>query len=610
MHGGTFGTGLLLVLAVFATVPSGVITAAPDSSRLPRVLAAHAPIFIDGDLALSTSTAVTRGTGTPGDPYVIEAWEIDAANQDGLALRHTTRSVRIQNLTFRGSADRSLYSGVRLFQTRNVEIENLSFLTGGCVWGVGIESSDNVSVGKSTLLGCYVGIWIASSTRVAATGNVIRANGSVTFHSLFVVNTDRISLRANRVALDLPYSGDDEIRLQNVTNVTIIDNVIGTDAWRPNAAGLWMVDVLNATIRNNTFHSRAISASPVSGTGSSVTFRRGREIFDSYTITADNTIDGRPILFRNRCSNLTFDRLTVGELIIANCAGVRISNTTFRDVQVGLLIAYSTQVVVTYDRFIDVLSGLIMFESSGTVYHNDFINIGSFPQIQGSFGSVSLDSRYPTGGNYWAPGAPGGTDRCSGRLQDICPDADGIRDQNESWPLPYSYWVDHYPLMSPINATNTWPQAILRVDPPGGDSFTSFVFNASAVSDREDSRDLLQVRWDFGGDGKWDTNWTTDKFAAYRFPDVGSYLVYLEVRDSGGLLSIAWTQVQVPWASGWNALAIFVGIPSIVLVAILVAFLAVWKLRRRREPRGMTPPPSKQGEEPPRDAPEGKSPPS
>ena len=48
-------------------------------------------------------------------------------------------------------------------------------------------------------------------------------------------------------------------------------------------------------------------------------FRRSPAIFDTYVVTPDNTINGVPILFRNRCQDLDLDRVVAGEVIVSNC---------------------------------------------------------------------------------------------------------------------------------------------------------------------------------------------------------------------------------------------------------------------------------------------------
>lgn len=64
-----------------------------------------------------------------------------------------------------------------------------------------------------------------------------------------------------------------------------------------------------------------------------------------------------------------------------------------------------------------------------------------------------------------------------------------------------------------------------------GTTNTTFTFNASGSRDEETSSAQLAVRWDFDGDGTWDTNFSTQKTATTRYLDLGVYIVRLEVRD-------------------------------------------------------------------------------
>ncbi|MCC7261845.1 MAG: PD40 domain-containing protein [Candidatus Latescibacteria bacterium] len=56
------------------------------------------------------------------------------------------------------------------------------------------------------------------------------------------------------------------------------------------------------------------------------------------------------------------------------------------------------------------------------------------------------------------------------------------------------------------------------------------VFRA-IVDDTHDQSDSLQVRWDFDGDGEYDTGWSTAKEDTHAYPSVGDYRVVAQVRD-------------------------------------------------------------------------------
>jgi formylglycine-generating enzyme required for sulfatase activity len=77
------------------------------------------------------------------------------------------------------------------------------------------------------------------------------------------------------------------------------------------------------------------------------------------------------------------------------------------------------------------------------------------------------------------------------------------------------------------------PKASFTITPSFGvpDS-TLFTVNANSTSDNKDAGRDLQVRWDWEGDGVWDTNFSTTKLDSHRFSKNGVYAVTLLVRDS------------------------------------------------------------------------------
>ena len=81
--------------------------------------------------------------------------------------------------------------------------------------------------------------------------------------------------------------------------------------------------------------------------------------------------------------------------------------------------------------------------------------------------------------------------------------------------------------------TNIPPVASFTVSQPGGGlPGSNFEFDASDCSDEEDSATDLQVRWDFDGDNNWDISWSTNKLQTFKYNNVGTYTVKMEVKDS------------------------------------------------------------------------------
>lgn len=82
---------------------------------------------------------------------------------------------------------------------------------------------------------------------------------------------------------------------------------------------------------------------------------------------------------------------------------------------------------------------------------------------------------------------------------------------------------------------NTAPTALFTVSPSSGTTSTNFAFDASGSTDNEDPTSDLQVRWDFDGNGSWDTNWDDGKTQSHQYGSDGTYTAKLEVKDTEGL---------------------------------------------------------------------------
>lgn len=83
--------------------------------------------------------------------------------------------------------------------------------------------------------------------------------------------------------------------------------------------------------------------------------------------------------------------------------------------------------------------------------------------------------------------------------------------------------------------TNTAPIASFTVTPGSGTTNTTFAFDASGSTDSEDATSDLQVRWDFDGDGNWDSDWATEKTQNHQYTSADTYTTKLEVKDTEGL---------------------------------------------------------------------------
>jgi len=75
------------------------------------------------------------------------------------------------------------------------------------------------------------------------------------------------------------------------------------------------------------------------------------------------------------------------------------------------------------------------------------------------------------------------------------------------------------------------------VDPPTGNFFNIFTFDASESFDYEDSLSTLKFRWDFNNDNHFDTNYLDSAVTHYRFDSPDRYHVVLEITDPSELVA-------------------------------------------------------------------------
>lgn len=81
---------------------------------------------------------------------------------------------------------------------------------------------------------------------------------------------------------------------------------------------------------------------------------------------------------------------------------------------------------------------------------------------------------------------------------------------------------------------NLPPEAHFKVSAYLADTLAVLEFNATACTDPEDDQLALFVRWDFQGDGVWDTGYSTQKVAAFRYRQQGLFSPVVEVKDQDG----------------------------------------------------------------------------
>lgn len=83
---------------------------------------------------------------------------------------------------------------------------------------------------------------------------------------------------------------------------------------------------------------------------------------------------------------------------------------------------------------------------------------------------------------------------------------------------------------------NTPPYIVYTIKPGGtGTTETIFEFDVIQSHDFETSQENLKFRWDFEGDGTWDTDYKKGRYFYHQYPEFGGYKPKVEGIDEGGL---------------------------------------------------------------------------
>ena len=366
----------VLLLVTLSLFIHGVIPAKASSYQ------PHSSIHINGNDGFNSDNGVTGGTGTLSDPYIIQGWDIvPCCKTPGISITNTSAYFVIRNMNVH-SGEYPTY-GINLTNVSNGAVEDSHVTV--YWWSLTLDSSKNILVSDDTVSW----ITINSSQGITVSGS----GGSYGFGS--IASSD---------------------------NVTLVNDTFGE------FGDFQISDSTRVTAENNTFTSGVL----IKGTSP--------EQFDTDTITPDNIVDGRPLLFYKDCSGLNVDSVEVGELIVANCEGVKISNLTFNNIccivetafvsdaivanitsNRMVLITNSSAVEVSHVRVenginIQSTSGIQMSNNVGHIGVSDSVNV-SISNNNGDLGlftaTISSSSDITISGNTFSPGCD-----CTGLVVD------------------------------------------------------------------------------------------------------------------------------------------------------------------------------------------------
>ncbi|MCX8173848.1 MAG: right-handed parallel beta-helix repeat-containing protein, partial [Thermoplasmata archaeon] len=365
----------------------------------------HSPIHINGnaDFASQAASEGWPGNGSPGNPYIIEGYEIDGGggsyciwientsvyfvirncnaykatnsgstpNGAGIALKTVTNG-RIENNKCNDST-----CGIRLYGSSqyNEVIGNNASSNGAGIYL--LSSSYNNISGTYASLNSYYGLYLYYSTNNAITGNNASGNAD---DGIYLESSSNNNITNNNVSFNTNYG----IYLSSASN----NNLTGNNA-TGNGAGIYMYSTTGSTLAGNVMWGNGIMI-------------WGNEIhWNTHNIDTTNLVNGKPVYYyRNQVGGQVPD--DAGQVILVNCTGMLVKNLSLMRASAGVLIGFSKYTTVTGNNASNNLWGICLYSSS---YNNITGNNASFNTNYGLYLSSSSSGNNISGnnasGNYY-----------------------------------------------------------------------------------------------------------------------------------------------------------------------------------------------------------------
>lgn len=392
----------------------------------------HLPFRINSDADFTFANGVSAGDGTPGNPWIIEGWDINGTGYGYcIYIGNTTDyfEVRNSNLHEAGGNSATFFwnSGLVLYSIRNGQIRdnNVSsnndcgirfrftnsstlsnnHLCSNIFGGISLfESDDNLIINNTVTSGTQYCINIGNSNGNNIANNTVTNNAQI---GIWLSDSDNNNITKN-TAINNTLNG---IYLASSNNNNIENNTVSNNDYGINLGGCFGNVIANNTARLNDY---------------GITFDNSNNNMVTENIVNSNNVAG--IQLRSSDTN----KINLNYVSLNTDMGIWLESSSDNNIV--------TNNTVSNNHYYGVL---LASSINNTLFHNNFIN--NFNQASGNTSPNIWNLSYPSGGNYWNDYLD--VDVMSGPLQNV-PGADGIGD------TPYTNIgggigaQDHYPLMN------------------------------------------------------------------------------------------------------------------------------------------------------------------
>lgn len=117
-------------------------------------------------------------------------------------------------------------------------------------------------------------------------------------------------------------------------------------------------------------------------------------------------------------------------------------------------------------------------------------------------------------------------------------------------PKEINYYITQTNGIIESTEENKAPVVVIQADPPAGIVGTEIEFSVAKSYDENLTASSLEFRWDFDGDGIWDTEWEKELVKTYTYTTSGSFEMIVEARDQSFLSGVSSLIVNIGGGAG------------------------------------------------------------
>lgn len=426
---------IALILTIL--IAASCMMAFMNFSERASAYSPHGPIIINGNSDFTLANGVTGGSGTSIDPFIIEGWEIDASGFTGGILVSSTDAHFIIRDTFIYSAilagisfddvsngyidncsvsnnfigilvefsynsfirnntissndigidigssstisisgngiDTSNWDGIYMWQSVNCTISDndISFNS----LGIFLDSCDNNFIINNTITDNNEGIFLIYSPYNTCSGNTIMRNLYV---GIVIIGSDNLDIMAN----DIISNNWNGIYMEFSNDLLLKNNNISLNQ----EVGIWLDNSSDSIIANNTFIDNQVGIDIQLSLNINVTSNSlinngvnwwGNSIFhyNSHTISSDNAVNGKSLIYYKNSSNIEIDGALIGQLLIANCTDISVKNIHISNTTLGIALAYVENGSIVGNSLTFNECGLdVEYSENISIFENDISN--------------------------------------------------------------------------------------------------------------------------------------------------------------------------------------------------------------------------------------------